>query len=101
MPNGKYTFNYQVQGVFTHIYIYITVYTSLDNGTTFGYYNISISPIVITLDFLGELLYGEYTDLVLGGLGETWMSRFTNVNTAVAGSNSTSLFSILPMNYYS
>lgn len=101
IPNGKYTFNYQVQGVYTYIYIYITVYTSFDNGASFSFYNISESPIVIELQFLGELLYGEYTDLVLGGLGETQFSNFLNVNTIIAGQNATSLFSIKPRNFYS
>jgi len=87
--------------VYTYIYIYIVVYTSLDNGTTFAYYNITESPLVISLEFVGEALYGEYTDLVIGGLGETYVSQIWDAQTVIAGTNSTHLFKITPYNIYS
>jgi hypothetical protein len=67
--------------------VHIQVWTSLDNGVTFGYVDIYGSPFNVTIGVLDLVLYESYEDLALGGFGVTSLSYIDSFNpiTVLAG----------------
>ncbi|CDW86507.1 keratin-associated protein 10- [Stylonychia lemnae] len=97
---GYFKFIYQLLGNYASVEAYVKVWTTIDDGISFGYYNIIGSPFKVSLGVLDLELYESYENLALGGFGITSLSFIDSItpSTLYTGKNFTIV--VEPRNEY-